>query len=247
MTTGEQGHLGRDRGSSPVLLSIYLFKHSSIPVYFISGALSDQHCIPPPIAYRPSIPPSTMLPFALTPPSQAKPSSITSSSMQQGCAYEERPSPPANSQEGDVTPKAERKRKKTGLPYQGHITLTKELLHFLHKAPDKGAHTIAKIAQRQILRAAACASKVRSILYDIFMEPLDDIYISRQLEKGKQHLTGTMQHKHSMGGVTQVRVCNPPVECSSNRAGGAPTTNKWPIQQAQHSYPQAATSNYSRI
>ena len=119
--------------------------------------------------------------------------------MQQGCAYEERPSPPANSQEGDVTPKAVRKRKKAGLPYQGHITLTKELLHFLHKAPDKGAHTIAKIAQRQILRAAACASKVRTILYDIFMEPLDDIYISRQLEKGKQHLTGTKQHKHSMG------------------------------------------------
>ena len=37
------------------------------------------------------------------------------------------------------------------------------------------------------------------MLYDIFMEPLDDIYISRQLEKGKQHLTGTKQHKHNIG------------------------------------------------
>ena len=140
-----------------------------------------------------------MLPLASTPPSQAKPSSITSSSDQQARANEKRPSPPANSQESNITHKAESKRKKTGLPYRGHITLTKELLHFLHKAPDKGAHTRAKIAQRQILRAAACASKVRTILYDIFMEPLDDIYISRQLEKGQQHLAGTKQHKHSMG------------------------------------------------
>ena len=37
------------------------------------------------------------------------------------------------------------------------------------------------------------------MLYDIFMEPMDDFYISRQLEKGKQHITGTKQHKHSIG------------------------------------------------
>ena len=37
------------------------------------------------------------------------------------------------------------------------------------------------------------------ILYDIFMHPLDDIYITRQLERGKQNLAGTELHKHSMG------------------------------------------------
>ena len=66
-----------------------------------------------------SFPPTTMLPLASTPPPQAKPSSITSSSDQQARAY-------------------------------------------------------------------------------VFMEPLNDIDISRQLEEGKQHLTGTKQHKHSM-------------------------------------------------
>ena len=140
-----------------------------------------------------------MLPLAYTLPSQAKQSPDTSSSIQLGRAYEERPSPPASSQVSDEIPKAERKRQRTGPPHLGHITLTKELLHFLHKAPDKGALTIARIAQRQILRAAECASKVRTILYDIFLEPLDDTYISRQLEKGKQYLAGTTQHKHSMG------------------------------------------------
>ena len=110
-----------------------------------------------------------------------------------------RPSASAGNQEGNPTHIAKHKKAKTGAPRQGHITLTRELLHFLHKAPDKGAHTIARIAHRQITRAAACAGKIRTLLYDIFTEALNDIYISRQLEKGKQHITGTKQHKHSIG------------------------------------------------
>ncbi len=95
--------------------------------------------------------------------------------------------------------KADHKKARTGAHRAGHITLTKELLHFLHKAPDKGAHVIAKIAQRQIIRAAACAERMRVLLYDIFMEAMADNYISCQLERGKLHIAGTRQHKHSIG------------------------------------------------
>ena len=136
---------------------------------------------------------------AMFPTLPSRSTTTNSSSNHQASTNEKRPSPSADSQESNSTHIAKNKKAKTGLPRQGHITLTRELLHFLHKSPDKGAHTIARIAHRQITRAAACAERIKTILYDIFMEPLDDIYISRQLEKGKQHLTGTKQHKHSIG------------------------------------------------
>ena len=40
---------------------------------------------------------------------------------------------------------------------------------------------------------------MRMLLYDIFMEAMEDNYISRQLEKGKLHITDPRQHKHSIG------------------------------------------------
>ena len=83
--------------------------------------------------------------------------------------------------------------------YPGNITLTDELLYFLRKAPDKGVGTIAKIAQRQMRRAANCAEIMHAILYDIFLHPPADNYITPLLEQGKQNTSGITLHKHSMG------------------------------------------------
>ena len=69
------------------------------------------------------------------------------------------PPPPLSNNESKEIPSTEKKRQKTSSIHPGNITLTKELLYFLHKAPDKGVGTIAKIAQRQIRRAADCAEK----------------------------------------------------------------------------------------
>ncbi len=83
--------------------------------------------------------------------------------------------------------------------FPGNITLTAELLYFLRKAPDKGVGTIAKIAQRQIRRAADCAEIMYAILYDTFLHPPADNYITPLLEHGKQNTSGVTLHKHSMG------------------------------------------------
>ena len=136
---------------------------------------------------------------AMLPALPTWPTTTISGSNHQASTDEKRLTASAASQENITTYIAKHKKARTGLPRQGHITLTKELLYFLHKAPDKGVHTIARIAHRQITRAAACAERIRTLLYDIFMEALEDIYISSQLEKGKLHITGTRQHKHSIG------------------------------------------------
>ena len=72
-------------------------------------------------------------------------------------------------------------------------------MYFLRKAPNKGVRTIAKIAQRQIRRAANCAKIMLAILYDIFLHPPAYNYITPLLEQGKQNASGIALHKHSMG------------------------------------------------
>ena len=91
------------------------------------------------------------------------------------------------------------KRAKKGQPQNQDIILTPQLLRFLHMSPDKGQKAIATIMHRQIVTTAACAEKMKSIMYDIFLTTTEDSYISHQLEKGKQRTTSTGQHKHSNG------------------------------------------------
>ena len=91
------------------------------------------------------------------------------------------------------------KRAKKGQPQNQDIILTPQLLRFLHMSPDKGQKAIATIMHRQIVSTAACAEKMKSIMYDIFLTTTEDSYISHQLEKGKQRTTSTGQHKHSNG------------------------------------------------
>ena len=90
------------------------------------------------------------------------------------------------------------KRARKGRPQNGDIILTPQLLHFLHKSPDKGQQVIAKITHRQIVSSATCAEKMRTLMYDIFMTATGDNYITHQLEKGKQRIYPS-QHKHSNG------------------------------------------------
>ncbi len=136
--------------------------------------------------------------LAAPPALPAGPIASNSGSNQQD-SKDDKPTVLAGSKQNTPPYKANHKKARTGPPRAGHITLTKELLFFLHKAPDKGVHVIAKIAHRQIIRAAACAARMRTLLYDIFMEAMGDNYISSQLEKGKLHIAGTRQHKHSTG------------------------------------------------
>ena len=91
------------------------------------------------------------------------------------------------------------KKARNGRSQVGNIILTPQLLHFLHKSPDKGQQVIAKITHRQIVSSAACAEKMRMLMYDIFMVATGDNYITHQLEKGKLHIKSPSQHKHSNG------------------------------------------------
>ena len=75
------------------------------------------------------------------------------------------------------------KKARKGRSQVGNIILTPQLLHFLHKSPDKGQQVIAKITHRQIVSSAACAEKMRMLMYDIFMVSTGDNYITHQLEK----------------------------------------------------------------
>ena len=79
-----------------------------------------------------------------------------------------RPPSPQSNNESMKIPSTKKKRHTLCSIHPGNITLTKELLYFLRKAPDEGVGTIAKIAQRQIRRAAACAEEMKTILYDFF-------------------------------------------------------------------------------
>ena len=79
-----------------------------------------------------------------------------------------RPPSPQSNNESMKIPSTKKKRHTLCSIHPGNVTLTKELLYFLRKAPDEGVGTIAKIAQRQIRRAAVCAEKMKTILYDFF-------------------------------------------------------------------------------
>ena len=69
----------------------------------------------------------------------------------------------------------------------------------MHKAPDRGSRVIMKVAQRQLLRAAECAEKVRAILYDIFLLPSSHHLISALLKQGSLQASKIKFHKHSIG------------------------------------------------
>ena len=121
---------------------------------------------------------------------------------------EDRELPSTNKQQMTITPpnlpagpaaKCISMKRKHHAVSAGNITLTAELLRFLKKAPDKGVGTIAKIAQRQIRRAADCADIMCAVFHDIFLHPPADNYITPLLQQGKQNISGGPLHKHSMG------------------------------------------------
>ena len=105
----------------------------------------------------------------------------------------------AGNEQNSPTCKTGPKKARKGRSQVGNIILTPQLLHFLHKSPDKGQQVIAKITHRQIVSSAACAEKMRMLMYDIFMVSTGDNYITHQLEKGKLHIKSPSQHKHSNG------------------------------------------------
>ena len=120
----------------------------------------------------------------------------------------------AGYEQQNPTCKTDPKKARKGRTQNGHIILTPQLLHFLHRSPDKGLHVIAKITHRQIVKSAACAEKMRMLLYDIFMVTMGDNYITRQLEKRKTthkipHPAQTQQWRTS-----EVCLRNPPVTSS---------------------------------
>ena len=63
---------------------------------------------------------------------------------------------------------------------------------------------------------------MKTILYDIFLQPLADNYITCQLEKGKQYTTGTVLHKHSMGVTPKFAFATLLLNAAANKQGVSP-------------------------
>ena len=63
---------------------------------------------------------------------------------------------------------------------------------------------------------------MKTILYDIFLQPLADNYITSQLEKGKQNTTGSVLHKHSMGVTPKFAFATLLLTATGNRQGESP-------------------------
>ena len=126
-------------------------------------------------------------------------------------------------------------KRKYHISFPGNITLTDQLLHFLRKAPDKGVRSIAKIAQRQIRRAANCARIMHAIFYDIFLLPAAHNYITPLLEQGKQHASSVALHKHSMGVSPKYAFGSLLLMGSSPNQGGSPPRLPGPISSSHNS------------
>ncbi len=150
---------------------------------------------------RSKLPPS-LLPIMSLATSSPPPAALTTSNIglsNQNSKNKHETTQTAGYEQQNPTCKTDPKKARKSRAQDGHIILTPQLLHFLHRSPDKGLHVIAKITHRQIVKSAACAEKMRMLLYDIFMVTMGDNYITRQLEKGKLHTKFPIQHKHSNG------------------------------------------------
>ena len=105
----------------------------------------------------PPLPP--IMSLASSPALPAVPIASNSGLNKQNNKDDKKPTQGAGNKQRSPPCQADHKKARIGLSQAGHIILTPQLLHFLHKAPDKGIHVIAKIAHRQIVRSAACAEK----------------------------------------------------------------------------------------
>ena len=139
------------------------------------------------------------MPVATTPPMPEVLTAATTGRSNPTSKESQEAAPKTHSKQSSTVCRTAPKRAKIKQPQNTDIILTPQLLRFLHVSPDKGQRVIAKILQRQIISSAACAERMRSLMYDIFLTTTEDSYIIKQLEKGKRRTTTTGQHKHSNG------------------------------------------------